>query len=182
MSEKVLQDTARVNDDFKYVIFRYFNVAGASDDLTIGECHEPETHLIPLIAKTALGKRDKILVFGDDYPTPDGSNLRDYVHVLDLADAHIKAINYLNENSSDIFNCGYGKGFSVKEVVEVMRTVTNTTFTSDIVSRRAGDPAILISDNRKIKSKINWIPKYEDLSLICQSVYAWENKLGDKVK
>ncbi|ADG94224.1 UDP-glucose 4-epimerase [Arcobacter nitrofigilis DSM 7299] len=181
MSEKVLQDTASVNSDFKYVIFRYFNVAGASADLTIGECHEPETHLIPLVAKTALGKRDKILIYGDDYPTKDGSNLRDYVHVLDLADAHIKAIDFLNENSSNIFNCGYGKGFSVKEVVKTMKLVTNTNFISEIVSRRAGDPAILVSDNRKIKSKMNWIPKYEDLPLICKSAYDWENRLGEEI-
>ncbi|WP_375724558.1 UDP-glucose 4-epimerase GalE [Arcobacter sp. KX21116] len=181
MSEKVLQDTASVTADFKYVIFRYFNVAGASADLIIGECHEPETHLIPLVAKTALGKRDKILIYGDDYPTKDGSNLRDYVHVLDLANAHIQAIDFLNENSSNIFNCGYGKGFSVKEVVEVMKLVTNTNFISEIVSRRAGDPAILVSDNRKIKSKMNWIPKYENLSLICQSAYDWENRLGEEI-
>ncbi|MGB5919200.1 UDP-glucose 4-epimerase GalE [Arcobacter sp.] len=183
MSEKVLQDTAAsVDTDFKYVIFRYFNVAGASADLTIGECHEPETHLIPLVAKTALGKRDKILIYGDDYPTKDGSNLRDYVHVLDLADAHIKAIDFLNENSSNIFNCGYGKGFSVKEVVEAMKLVTRTNFVSEIVSRRAGDPATLVSDNKKIKEKMNWKPTYEDLELICKSAYEWENRLGKENK
>ncbi|MBU0633182.1 UDP-glucose 4-epimerase GalE [bacterium] len=175
MSERVIQDTAFANTDFKFVIFRYFNVAGASDDLSIGECHEPETHLIPLVAKTALGKRDKIMVFGDDYDTIDGTNIRDYVHVLDLADAHITAIAYLENNQSDIFNCGYGKGFSVKDVIETMKQVTSDQFQVEIAPRREGDPAILISDNRKIKTKMNWNPKYDDLALICKSAYEWEN-------
>jgi len=174
MSERVIQDTALANKDFKYVIFRYFNVAGASHDLTIGECHDPETHLIPLVAQTALGKRDKIMIFGDDYKTIDGTNIRDYVHVLDLADAHIQAISYLENNGSDIFNCGYGRGFSVKDVVETMKQATSTEFQVEIAPRRDGDPAILISDNRKIKSKMNWTPKYEDLGVICESAYAWE--------
>ena len=177
MSERVIQDTALVNKDFKYVIFRYFNVAGASDDLTIGECHDPETHLIPLVAQTALGKRDKIMIFGDDYKTIDGTNIRDYVHVLDLADAHIQAISYLENNGSDIFNCGYGRGFSVKDVVETMKQATSTEFQVEIAPRRDGDPAILISDNRKIKSKMNWTPKYEDLGVICESAYAWEESV-----
>jgi len=174
MSERVIQDTALANKDFKYVIFRYFNVAGASHDLTICECHDPETHLIPLVAQTALGKRDKIMIFGDDYKTIDGTNIRDYVHVLDLADAHIQAISYLENNGSDIFNCGYGRGFSVKDVVETMKQATSTEFQVEIAPRRDGDPAILISDNRKIKSKMNWTPKYEDLGVICESAYAWE--------
>ena len=177
MSDRVIQDTALVNKDFKYVIFRYFNVAGASDDLTIGECHDPETHLIPLVAQTALGKRDKIMIFGDDYKTIDGTNIRDYVHVLDLADAHIQAISYLENNGSDIFNCGYGRGFSVKDVVETMKQATSTEFQVEIAPRRDGDPAILISDNRKIKSKMNWTPKYEDLGVICESAYAWEESV-----
>jgi UDP-glucose 4-epimerase len=176
MSERIIQDTAKAAKDFKYVIFRYFNVAGASDDLSIGECHEPETHLIPLIAKTALGKREKIMIFGDDYVTPDGTNLRDYIHVLDLADAHIKAVDYLQDNDSDIFNCGYGKGFSVQEVIETMKSSTNTDFKVEIAPRRAGDPASLISNNTKIKTKMDWISKYNDLALICKSAYEWENK------
>ena len=189
MSEKVLQDTASVNKDFKYVIFRYFNVAGADFNNNnknlvprIGECHEPETHLIPLVVKTALQKRKSIYVFGNDFNTLDGFCIRDYIHVDDLADAHIKAIDYLENNSSDIFNAGYGKGYSVKEVIETMKKVTNTDFKVDITSRRAGDPAILVSNNNKIKEKMNWIPKYENLSLICQSAYEWENNLKDKAK
>ena len=177
MSERVIQDTALVYPNFKYVIFRYFNVAGASNDLTIGERHDPETHLIPLVAKTALGKREKIMIFGDDYKTIDGTNIRDYVHVLDLADAHIKAVIYLENNDSDIFNCGYGRGFSVKEVVETMKQATVTKFKVEITPRRDGDPAVLISDNRKIKSKMNWTPKYEDLALICESAYEWEKRV-----
>lgn len=177
MSEQVIQDTANANADFKYVIFRYFNVAGASNDLTIGESHDPETHLIPLVAKTALRKRDKIMIFGDDYDTPDGTNLRDYIHILDLANAHVKAIKYLENNGSNIFNCGYGKGFSVKEVVETIKQVSDTDFEVEITSRRNGDPAVLISNNKKIKSKMNWVPKYDNLSLICKSALNWERKL-----
>lgn len=174
MSEQVIQDVAQAHKDFKFVIFRYFNVAGASDDLSIGERHEPETHLIPLVAKTALGKRDKIMVFGDDYETKDGTNIRDYVHVLDLADAHITAIGYLENNQSDVFNCGYGKGFSVKDVIETMKQVTSKQFQVEIAPKREGDPTILISDNTKIKRQMNWIPKYDNLALICKSAYEWE--------
>jgi UDP-glucose 4-epimerase len=177
MSERVIQDVAKAHPNFKYVIFRYFNVAGASEDLSIGECHYPETHLLPLVAKTALGKREKIMIFGDDYDTPDGTNIRDYIHILDLANAHIQAIKYLQENNSDIFNCGYGKGYSVKEVIHAMKEVTCKDFMVEIASRRAGDPAVLIANNNKIKSKMHWEPKYENLEAICKSAYEWEKKI-----
>ena len=176
-SEGIIKDAACSNDDFKYVILRYFNVAGADLDGKIGECHNPETHLIPLVVKTALGKRDSIKIFGDDYDTPDGTCIRDYIHVCDLADAHIQALKYLDDNQSDIFNCGYGYGYSVKEVVEAVKKVSQVDFKIDMESRRAGDPAVLISDNNKIKTKMNWTPKYNDLELICKTALEWERKI-----
>ena len=183
MSERVIQDTALANPNFKYVIFRYFNVAGAdinfdNEILTprIGQSFPNATHLIKIASECATKKREKMAIFGEDFPTIDGTGVRDYIHVDDLADAHVKAIDYLETNSSDIFNAGYGKGYSVKEVIETMKKVTNTNFQVDIAQRRAGDPAALISNNKKIKEKMNWLPKYDDLALICQSAFEWENK------
>ncbi|MDD2886284.1 MAG: UDP-glucose 4-epimerase GalE [Aliarcobacter sp.] len=183
MSERVIQDTALANPNFKYVIFRYFNVAGADINFNdkiltprIGQSFPNATHLIKIASECATKKREKMAIFGEDFPTIDGTGVRDYIHVDDLADAHVKAIDYLESNSSDIFNAGYGKGYSVKEVIETMKKVTNTNFQVDIAPRRAGDPAALISDNKKIKEKMNWTPKYDDLALICQSAFEWENK------
>lgn len=181
MSEQVLKDTTKANSNFKYVILRYFNVAGASKDNSIGECHIPETHLIPLIVHAAIGKREKIMMFGDDYTTSDGSCIRDYVHVEDLASAHIKALEYLEDgNDSDIFNCGYGHGYSVKEVIDTVKKVSGVDFEVEIAPRREGDPAELVADNTKIKEKMKWIPKYDNLELICTSALAWEKKNMEK--
>ncbi|MBN2768653.1 MAG: UDP-glucose 4-epimerase GalE [Campylobacterales bacterium] len=184
MSEQILMDAATINDDFKFVIFRYFNVVGADINYDaselqprIGQSFPNATHLIKIASECASGKRVKMSIFGDDYATDDGTGVRDYIHVDDLADAHIRAIDYLQINPSDIFNLGYGKGFSVKEVVETMKQVTKVDFSADIVNRRAGDPAILIANNAKIISKMNWTPKYDDLALICKSAYEWEKKL-----
>lgn len=183
MSEQVLKDTDIANEDFKYVILRYFNVAGASDDNSIGESHIPETHLIPLIIHAAIGKREKIMMFGDDYNTPDGSCVRDYVHVEDLASAHIKALDYLNSgNNSDIFNCGYGHGYSVKEVIDTVKKISGVDFKVEVVARREGDPAELVADNTKIKEVMGWIPRYNDLELICSSALRWEQKMKEKGK
>lgn len=176
-SESIIKDVANIKDDFKYVILRYFNVAGADLDEKVGECHNPETHLIPLVIKTALGKRESIKIFGDDYDTPDGTCIRDYIHVCDLADAHIQALKYLENNESDIFNCGYGYGYSVKEVVEMVKKVSMVDFKIEIEKRRVGDPAILVSDNTKIKIKMNWIPKYNNLELICKTALEWEKRI-----
>ena len=183
MSEKILQDSNKVSTDFRYVIFRYFNVAGADifykdNTLTprIGEKHEPETHLIPLVVKTALGKREILNIYGDDFDTYDGTCIRDYIHVEDLANAHIKAIEYLEENDSDIFNLGYGKGYSVKQIVNMMKNVAKNDIEIEIIKRREGDPAFLVADNTKVLTKMKWQPKYDDLDLICQSVYEWEKK------
>ncbi|RUM67954.1 MAG: UDP-glucose 4-epimerase GalE [Sulfurospirillum sp.] len=178
MSETVLKDTAFAFDDFKYIALRYFNVAGASVDGKIGQSTKGATHLIKVAAETACGKREKMYVFGDDYDTEDGTCIRDYIHVEDLALAHLKALEYLNEgNDSDIFNCGYGHGFSVLEVLETMRKVSGVDFTAEIKERRAGDPSILISDNTKIKEVMGWEPKYDDLELICKTALDWEKKL-----
>ncbi len=184
MSENVLKDTAKAHKDFNYVIFRYFNVAGADiyhedEKLAprIGQSFPNATHLIKIASECASKKRDKMYIFGDDFATPDGTGVRDYIHVDDLADAHIKAIAYLDNNDSDVFNAGYGQGFSVKEVIQTVKQVTKQDFTVEITARRAGDPAILIANNSKIKEKMNWQPQYNDLALICQSAYEWEKKL-----
>ena len=177
MSEKVLIDLAKAKDSFKYVIFRYFNVAGADLETRLGECHEPETHLIPLIIHAAIGKRDSIYMYGDDYDTKDGSCIRDYVHVDDLANAHIKALSYLQEGEkSNIFNCGYGHGFSVREVIDTVKKISSIDFKVEIAKRRDGDPAQLIADNSKIVKEMEWQPKYDDLELICKTALAWEKK------
>ena len=173
-SEQIIQDNAISNKNFKYVILRYFNVAGAEETLQIGESHDPETHLIPLIVKTALGKRDKILIFGDDYDTSDGTCVRDYIHVDDLATAHISALEYIDKNNSNIFNCGYGHGFSVKEVVDTVKEISKIDFKVEITQKRKGDPAVLVADNSKILELTNWIPKYDNLEFICKTALEWE--------
>ncbi len=179
MSETVLKDTAFAFADFKYIALRYFNVAGASVDGKIGQSTKGATHLIKVAAETACGKREKMFVFGDDYDTEDGTCIRDYIHVEDLASAHLKALEYLEAgNESDIFNCGYGHGFSVLEVLETMRKVSGVDFVAEIKERRAGDPSILISDNTKIREKMQWQPKYDDLELICKTALDWEKKLS----
>jgi len=176
-SEKIIKDIAKISD-MKYVIFRYFNVAGADKEGLIGQSTLNATHLIKVAAQTALGKRDKMYIFGDDYDTPDGTCIRDYIDVDDLAKAHIDAIAYLDANESDTFNVGYGKGYSVKEVIETMKKVSGVDFTVEIAERRAGDPALLISDNSKILNKMKWTPKYNDLELICKTALEWEKKLN----
>jgi len=184
MSENVIKDEAKVNTDFNYCIFRYFNVAGADINYVdkklsprVGECHEPETHLIPLVVKAALKKRENITIFGEDYDTTDGTCIRDYIHVDDLADAHIEAIEYLETNESDTFNCGYGYGYSVKEIVQAVKDSTKLEFEVKKGDRRPGDPSSLVSNNTKIRAKMKWTPKYDDLELICHSAFEWEKGL-----
>lgn len=183
MSENILKDTAQATKDFKYVIFRYFNVAGADifyndKKLTprIGQSFPNATHLIKIASECASKKREKMAIFGNDYNTSDGTCIRDYIHVDDLADAHIKAIEYLQNNPSDTFNVGYSKGYSVKEVIKSMKKVTNVDFVVEHQKRRLGDPSKLISNNTKIKLLMKWKPKYEDINLICKSAYSWELK------
>ncbi|OQX74681.1 MAG: UDP-glucose 4-epimerase GalE [Campylobacteraceae bacterium 4484_4] len=178
MSEWILRDSAKAYENFNYIALRYFNVAGASIDGKIGQSTKDATHLIKVAAETALGKREKMYIFGEDYPTPDGTCIRDYIHVEDLASAHLKALEYLEkEKKSNVFNCGYGHGFSVKEVLEMMKEVSGVDFPVEIAPGREGDPAALISDNSKIKREMGWEPKYDDLSLICKTALEWEKRI-----
>jgi len=176
-NEKIIQDVAFANPKFKYVILRYFNVAGASVDGLLGQSTANATHLLKIALETAIGKRKKMFINGTDYNTPDGTCIRDYVHVDDLASAHIKSLSYLNKNKGGIFNCGYGKGFSVKEVIEMMKKVSDNDFKVEMTKRREGDPAVVISNNHKIISEMGWVPKYDDLKIICETALAWEKKL-----
>lgn len=163
--------------DIKYVSLRYFNAAGADESGDIGEAHSVETHLIPLILKVPLGKREKISIFGDDYPTKDGSCIRDYIHVIDLSDAHYLAYKYLLEGGdSDIFNLGSGKGYSVKEIIEVARKVTGNPIKSVVEKRRAGDPAVLIASSEKIQKMLKWERKYDDIEKIVKDAWNWHQK------
>lgn len=158
----------------KYVSLRYFNAAGAHESGKIGEDHRPESHLIPLVLQTALKQRPHIAVFGEDYATPDGTCVRDYIHVSDLADAHVRAVNYLREgNDSNIFNLGNGQGFSVKEVIETARKVTGLDIPVVTEPRRAGDPAILVASSDKARSVLGWSPKCTQLEDIISGAWGW---------
>lgn len=165
----------------KFVALRYFNVAGASLDGSIGEDHNPESHLVPIILQTALGQRESIAIFGDDYETTDGSCVRDYVHVVDLGEAHVLALDYLNKgNESNIFNLGSNEGFSVKQMIEEARKITQKEIPAIISERRAGDPAILIASPEKAKKILGWEPKYTDVTTIFETAWKWhvENPTG----
>ena len=158
----------------RYVALRYFNACGAHASGKIGEAHNPETHLIPLILQVPNGQREKISVFGDDYPTPDGTCIRDYIHVTDLAQAHILALDYLMKGGdNNVFNLGNGVGFSVNEVIEVARAVTGHPIPAEVSPRRAGDPAQLIASSEKAKSVLGWKPQYDDLNTIVSSAWNW---------
>lgn len=158
----------------KYVSLRYFNAAGADGSGKIGEAHNPETHLIPLILQVPLCQREKISIFGDDYETEDGTCVRDYIHVLDLADAHYLAFKHLMAgNDSEIFNLGSGKGFSVKEVIEEARKVTGHEIPAETVNRREGDPAVLVASSEKIKEKLGWNPQKTNLQEIIGDAWNW---------
>ncbi|MGE5400166.1 MAG: UDP-glucose 4-epimerase GalE [Ignavibacteriales bacterium] len=173
--EQVLSDFD-ASYGMKYAALRYFNAAGADFDAGIGESHEPEPHLIPIVLQVALGKREQVSIFGDDYQTPDGTCIRDYIHVNDLADAHIRALEYLNNgNDSTIINLGTGNGYSVKEIIESAERVTGKKIKSVIAPRRAGDPAILIADNKKAREVLGWNPKY-GLDEIISSAWKWHQK------
>ncbi|MBB5343141.1 UDP-glucose 4-epimerase GalE [Tunturibacter empetritectus] len=160
---------------FKYASLRYFNVAGAIEGY--GEAHEPESHLIPLILDVALGRRANIKIFGRDYPTKDGTCIRDYIHVRDLAEAHLLALKALSEsNSRLIYNIGNGQGFSVLEVIESARRVTGRPITVEECDRRPGDPAVLVAGSAKIKAELGWTPEYAELDRIMASAWEWHQK------
>lgn len=158
----------------KYVALRYFNVAGAKSDASIGEDHNPETHLVPIILQVALGQRDSLKIFGDDYATPDGTCIRDYVQVEDLIAAHILALEYLKAgNSSDAFNLGSNDGYSVKEMLDAARVVTGKEIPAEIVPRRAGDPAQLVASSEKARNILGWTPEYTDIKEIIRTAWNW---------
>ncbi|SYX82330.1 UDP-glucose 4-epimerase GalE [Paenibacillus alvei] len=160
--------------DIRYVSLRYFNAAGAHENGKIGEDHRPETHLIPLVLQTALGQRKEMKVFGNDYPTADGTCIRDYIHVSDLADAHVLAVEYLRGGGqSDVFNLGSGNGFSVLEVIQTAERVTGRSVPTVLEERRAGDPAVLIASANKAKSVLGWNPKRDDLIVLIDSAWRW---------
>ncbi len=160
--------------DVKYISLRYFNVAGAHISGEIGEDHNPETHLIPLILQVPLGKREFISIFGDDYDTHDGTCIRDYIHVTDLADAHILAVQKLREGSdSNIYNLGSGNGFTVKEMIEAARKVTGHEIPAKVCERRAGDPAKLVASSIKAREELGWQPKLENVEAMISSAWNW---------
>lgn len=164
----------------RYVALRYFNACGAHPSGVIGEAHDPETHLIPLILQVLTGRREKVSVFGDDYSTHDGTCVRDYIHVTDLARAHILALDYLmNGGKSDVFNLGNGIGFTVKEVIEAAEQVTGRAIATEIVPRRGGDPAQLVASSEKAKRVLGWMPQYADLKTIIATAWEWHKSHPD---
>ena len=164
----------------KYISLRYFNAAGADKSGKIGERHRNETHLIPLVLEVAAGRRENIKIFGADYPTPDGTCIRDYIHVSDLSSAHLLALNaLLSGGDSAVYNLGNNKGYSVREVIELARKVTGKPILAIEADKRPGDPAILIASSDKIKEKLGWKPQYEDLEIIIETAWKWHQKEAD---
>lgn len=175
LTEKYLQNNSKCN----YIIFRYFNVAGADPKMRSGLTSKTATHLIKIASEVAVGKREKITIFGDDYPTPDGTAIRDYIHVSDLADIHVKASEYLiNNQQSEIINCGYGKGFSVKDVLNMFNKVNDKPISVERGSRRLGDSSMLVSNVSKLHDLLKWQPKYNDLYFIIKTAIQWEKKIN----
>ncbi len=179
ITEWSLQElAAATNGKFKFVALRYFNVAGARADGKLGQAGAQATHLIKVCCQAACRTRAEVRIFGDDYPTADGTCIRDYIHVEDLVSAHISALHYLDDGGENVaLNCGYGRGFSVQQVVACMKAVSHVDFAVKVVGRRAGDPPELVADNALIQQYLNWKPRYDDLSVICDSAYRWEQTL-----
>jgi UDP-glucose 4-epimerase len=176
MVEQMLADYANAHG-FVYGCLRYFNACGADPEGRVGECHEPETHLIPLALQAISGKRPALSVFGEDYPTPDGTCIRDYIHIVDLCDAHMKLMHYLQQGGTErCFNLGTGQGFSVREVLLAAEKATGKPVPHQVVGRREGDPAILIADGSKARALLGWSPRYSDLDTILRHAWAWENQ------
>jgi UDP-glucose 4-epimerase len=176
MSEKILMDYGAAYG-LKSIIFRYFNAAGADPDGGIGEDHNPEASLIPLVLDAALGRRKEITIFGNDYDTPDGTCVRDYIHVTDLADAHVRALKFLmRENESHCLNLGNGNGFSVKQVIDTAQNVTGRSIKMVQGPRREGDPALLVGSSDKAKKFLDWKPQFTDLASIIETAWIWHQK------
>lgn len=175
MIEQILKDYDRAYG-LKYMLLRYFNASGADNEKNIGESHDPETHLIPLVLQTVLGKRDFLRIFGDDYNTPDGTCIRDYIHVNDLAKAHRLALEKLfNGAESNYYNLGIGKGYSVKEIIDISEKITGKKLNIEITERRAGDPPSLIASNDKARIELGWQPDFTEIEDIIKSAWYWEN-------
>lgn len=176
MIEQMLSDFD-VAHNLKSVSLRYFNAAGADPEGDTGEDHDPETHLIPLVLDAAAGRRPSITIFGDDYDTPDGTCIRDYIHVTDLADAHVKALKYLEQGGQTTqYNLGNGKGFSVKEVIDMAKKITGKKIPVVIGQRRPGDPPRLVGDAARIRNELNWSPEYADLETIIETAWKWHQR------
>jgi len=180
MVEWMLEDVARAHD-LKYFILRYFNVAGADPKGRLGQSTPNTTHLIKVAVQTALGQRKSLEVFGADYPTPDGSCIRDYIHVTDLVEAHLLALNYLRRGGESLIcNCGYGRGLSVYEVIEAVKRVSGVDFDVRISGRRAGDPAAIVAGADRIKAKLGWTPQHDKLTEIVRQALDWERGLHNR--
>lgn len=176
MVEQMLADLERAHG-LRAVMLRYFNAAGASPDGEIGECHDPETHLIPLALDAAAGKGPALTVFGDDYPTPDGTCIRDYIHVGDLADAHVRALDYLGQGGATRgFNLGTGSGVSVREILDSIERVTKRAVPHNFGPRRPGDPPVLVSDASRARRELGWQPRLSDIDTIIASAWAWHRR------
>jgi UDP-glucose 4-epimerase len=177
MTERMLADTAEAHD-LNYCVLRYFNVAGADPQGRVGQSSPKATHLIKTACQAALGRRDDLNIYGTDYPTPDGTAVRDYIHVTDLAAAHLDALRYLRRGGlSQVMNVGYGRGYSVLEVIDTVKRVSGVDFLVEIQSRRPGDPAELVSDPSLIRETLGWRPRYDDLGVIVEHALNWEKKL-----
>ncbi len=172
--EKILARVAETGS-LGYISLRYFNAAGADPEENIGEDHSPETHLVPLVLAVALGKKDKVVIFGDDYPTRDGTPIRDYIHIKDLSSAHILSLRALLENriTRAVYNLGNERGYSVKEVIDMAKKVTGKNISYQVGSRRKGDPSVLVASSRKIKKDLGWTPLFSDLSTIIDTAWRW---------
>lgn len=182
MTEQVLRDVGRA-DGLSHAILRYFNVAGADPAGRTGQSTPNATHLIKVAVELVTGKRAGIEIFGEDYPTPDGTCVRDYIHVSDLADAHVRALQHLTSGGDDLLlNCGYGRGYSVREVLDAVAAESGAKLAIRSAPRRAGDPPALVSDNRRIRETLGWSPRFDTLATIVGSALAWERKLGEAAK
>lgn len=180
MVEWMLEDTAKAHD-LAYVVLRYFNVAGADPKGRAGQSTKDATHLIKVAVQTALGHRPSMKVFGTDYPTPDGTCIRDYIQVTDLARAHMDALRHLRRSGDSLIcNCGYAKGFSVLQVIDAVKKVSGVDFKVETTARRPGDPAAIVADNARITSTLNWTPKYDDLEGIVRQALDWERRLHNR--
>ncbi len=173
IGEKLLRDYEKAYG-INYAALRYFNASGADPDCEIGESHNPEHHLLPLIFQTVLGKREKLFVYGNDYDTPDGTCVRDFIHVMDLAEAHYLALNYIQNNSSESFNLGNNVGYTILEIINAFERISNRKVNFEFADKRLGDPARLIASNRKAKELLQWNPQLSDIETILKTAWQWE--------